>query len=60
MSGFVLQRTTDGKWVAEPGSHNSYVSKIENARVFKTRAEAEKDRCPENERIVEIHMRFIP
>lgn len=50
---YVLQRT-DGKYVAPAGSNWAYTSKLENARKFPTREEAEKDRCVENERIVEV------
>ena len=38
-------------YVAPPGSPNSYVTKSK-ARVYLTRAEADADRCPENEIIV--------
>lgn len=51
---FALKRTTDGKYVAKPGSKNSYTKVLQHARVFRTREEAERDRCPENERIVEV------
>ncbi len=45
---------TDGKWVARAGSQHSYTTKIENARVFDTRAAAEADRCVGNEHVVEV------
>jgi hypothetical protein len=48
--GYVLVRT-DGKYVAPQGSYSSYVSKLENARIYPTRDEAENDRCVENETI---------
>ena len=52
--GFLL-RKTDGKggavYVAPPGSPTSYVTK-DKARVYRTRAEADADRYPENEAIV--------
>jgi hypothetical protein len=38
-------------YVAPPGSPKAYVTKAK-ARVYATRAEAEADRCPENEVIV--------
>jgi hypothetical protein len=54
----VLKRTSDGKYVAKPGSKNSYTKYLQHARVFRTREEAERDRCPENERIVEVQDEF--
>ena len=51
---FALKRTSDGKYVARPGSKNSYTKFLQHARVFRAREEAERDRCPENERIVEV------
>lgn len=40
-------------YVANPGSKNSYTNKIEKARKFRTKEEAEKDKCG-NEIIVRI------
>jgi hypothetical protein len=51
---FILVRT-DGKYVAKPGSKNSYTSKLANARQFPTREAAESDRCPGNESIQETN-----
>ena len=51
---FLLRRTDKrgaAVYVAPPGSPKSYVTK-EKARVFRTRAEAESNRCPDNEVIV--------
>lgn len=51
---YLLKRTgTAGRanYVAPPGSPKSYVTKAK-ARVYRTRAEADADRCPENEIIV--------
>jgi len=50
---YVLKRT-DGKYVAKPGRHNSYTNSFTNARKFRTKEEAEKDRCIENEYIQKI------
>jgi len=59
---FVLKRTgkshRHGQYVAKPGSKNSYTKYLQHARVFRTREEAERDRCPENERIVEVQDEF--
>lgn len=57
---FALKRNSDGKYVARPGSKNSYTKFLQHARVFRTREEAERDRCPENERIVDIAEEFRP
>jgi hypothetical protein len=54
---FMLKRT-DGKYVGKPGSKHSYTTRIDLARVYKTKEEAEKDRCPENEHVVEIPRLF--
>ena len=51
---FALKRTTDGKYVAKPGSKDSYTKYLQHARIFRTKEEAERDRCPGNERIVEV------
>lgn len=56
---FLLKRTGHrgaANYVAPPGSPKSYVTRA-NARKFETRAEAEKDRCVENE-VIE-HENFL-
>lgn len=50
---FVLRRD-DGKYVAKPGSEHSYTWKLENAQIFRTHEEADKDRCVENETVVRV------
>jgi hypothetical protein len=50
---FVIKRN-DGHYVAWPGRRSSYTRFLQYARVFKTRADAEKERCPDNERVVNI------
>lgn len=52
MIGFIIRRE-DGKYVARPGSEHSYTSKLEDARVFRTREEADRDCCG-NEQVVPI------
>jgi len=42
---YVLRRTKDGKYVANPGSQKSYTSKIEYARQYPTREAADGDKC---------------
>jgi hypothetical protein len=52
---YVIVRTDQGGgYVAPPGSRSSYVRELQFARVFETRESAERDRCPENERVVSI------
>jgi len=51
---YALQRTSDGKYVARSGSKDSYTRKLENAEIFKTQEIAEKNRCMENERIIDV------
>ena len=51
---FVLVRTKDRKYVARWGSASSYTSRLEDAQVFKTKEDAETNRCPENERVVDV------
>ena len=41
---YLIKRTSDGKWVARPGSRRSYTSDQENAAEF-TREEAQCAAC---------------
>jgi hypothetical protein len=50
---YVIKRK-DGLYVAKPGSQRSYTNRLENARKFAAREEAERDLCPDNERIVPL------
>lgn len=47
-----LRRIEDGKYVARAGSPKSYTASKSAARAFKTKEEAERERCG-NERIEE-------
>ena len=52
---YVLERTNQGGgYVAKPGKDGSYTSKLQHARMFATREQAERERCPENEHVVTI------
>ena len=51
---YVIQRTTDGAYVNQPGSRSSYTRSLDKARKFATREAAEADHCPGNERIVQV------
>ena len=56
MMAYVIQRT-DGAFVADMRlSHGaSYTRDLCRAAMFCTRESAERDLCPENERIVDAH-----
>lgn len=56
--GYLL-RKTDGRggYVAPAGSARAYVRNTAKARVFRTREEAEANRCIENEVIVNLSPR---
>ena len=52
---YLLRRTDQGGgYVDEPGSLKAYTRSKEKARRFDTREAAERDRCKENEVIVEV------
>ena len=46
-----LRKYKGGHYVARNGSKNSCTNKMEHARQFKTREDAEKNRCVESEYI---------
>ena len=52
--GYVLQHIQTGKYVAPPEEEEFYTTRIENARVFRTKQEADRERCIESERIVSL------
>jgi len=54
MEKYVLRHNETGKYVATPGSNWAYTAKLENARTFATREEAERDRCVECESIIPL------
>jgi len=51
---YILVRNSDGAYVACPGSQTSYTKSILRARVFRTREEADRERCPGNESITKM------
>jgi hypothetical protein len=52
---YVLKRTEQGGgYVAQPGSRSSYTRDIAKAQKFRTKEEAERERCKENEVIQEV------
>ena len=46
-----LRRYKDGYYVTQPGSHQSYSIKRDDARNYMSREAAENDRCVESEYI---------
>jgi hypothetical protein len=51
---YVLQRIPDGAFVCRSGLGASYSRLLQHAKLFDTRAQAEAERCPENERIRDV------
>ena len=54
---YVIKRIDQGGgYLTRPGSQKSYtqVPGLHNIRVFKTRAEAERERCQDNEIIIDL------
>ena len=58
MNKFVLVRT-DGYFVAVSGYGHSYTKDITKARLFRTRDEAEVDRCVDSEVVRELMSFFV-
>ena len=54
MNRWIIVRIPDGAFVARAGSPSSYTRRLQHARTFATREQAEADRCPENERVRQI------
>lgn len=52
-NGYVVINSDTGKYVSRPGSARSYTTRLENARIFDTREQAERDKCG-NEYIVPL------
>lgn len=50
---FVIQRTSDDKYVSRPGMEHSYTEHLEDARLFASHDEARREYCVENERILQ-------
>lgn len=55
---YVLIRTTDGAFVACPGSAGRYTRSLQGAQLFKTRDEAARNACPGNEYVVPLRDAF--
>ena len=54
-------KKTDGRggYVARPGSASSYTRDLAKAQRFPTREAAERERCLENEQVVDLRDYFI-
>lgn len=50
MEIYVIVRE-DGKYVAPGGQESSYVTNLKDAQTYMTREEAQRNCCPENERV---------
>jgi LPS sulfotransferase NodH len=51
---FIIKRTNQGGGFVAPAGHpSSYVQRPENARTFDTLTDAERNRCPNNEIVME-------
>lgn len=55
---FVIQHAETGKYVSRPGSLRSYTNRLKEARAFRNRELAEKERCVENEILVDVYRLF--
>lgn len=51
---FVIQHNKTGRYVADNNSIRSYTQRLEQARVFRSKEDAEKERCVENETLVRV------
>lgn len=58
MRGYVIVRTSDGKYVSMPGSGRSYTDKLPKAAIYSTREDAAKVVCPGNEHVVSVDAAF--
>lgn len=57
MNGFIIRNNDTGKFVTPPGSERSYTTVLQNARVFPTREQAERDKCG-NETVLPLDSMF--
>ena len=51
---YVIIRVTDKLFVSWPGTASSYTRMLQHARQWPTRETAERERCPENERVISV------
>ena len=54
MGPFVIRRNEDGRYVAPPGHHRSYVKDAAKARHFATREQAQASGLCGNETVIRI------
>ena len=52
---YVIQDTRTGSFVAYPGSPSSFTKDILKARQFATKESADRERCPQSERVVSVY-----
>ena len=51
---YVIINTETKHFVALPGLRHSYTKKLQYARTFRTEESANKEICPENEKVVKV------
>jgi hypothetical protein len=51
---YVIQNTETGRYVTPSGSAASYTSKLQCARTFATKEQADRERCPGNETVLPL------
>lgn len=53
---YAIKRTNQGGgYVAKPGLPTSYTHNIRKVQIFTTREQAEANRCPDNEVVVDLY-----
>ncbi len=53
---YVIKRTDQGGgYVTRAGSSGSYTKNLEHAQKYDTREEADANRCPENEVVIDVY-----
>lgn len=57
---YVIKNRDNNMYVARPGSRSSYTNKLELARVFSKRENAQSECCPDNEHPISIESLLPP
>lgn len=50
---YIIKRSEDQKYVSKPGSERSYTARLQDARTWGTRADAEREACG-NEYVISV------
>mgnify|MGYP001576708874 CR=1 FL=1 len=56
MPYIILRTDRGGAYVSRQGSTHSYTTRLQYARTFATREEAEANRCPDNEMVLRLEV----